>query len=296
MPILFGADKVLAQDSTNVAQPDTQKKKIESYQSISQTPQSQSISIDTIYPGNGFKYNAAKIEIAEGDTNITIIPNLKKGFYTDSSTQVQEMKKDLGKFLSQQVEWVKKKSEAKISSAQPDSGKVGRNYLETNNAFVHNADRITLASDLFTLPLTLETNMGLDELIHANTGGMRYNVVNAKKGTKNIIRYLQSAEAKKHFSDEEIRIKKTNYYAKLDSINKANILSDSVYDESAEKLTRALEDKVLSPSDSLFKEDGSPKVEKGIYMLLPKNQDKSESNPIYVIVENKSEFNIIRVR
>ena len=54
-----------------------------------------------------------------------------------------------------------------------------------------------------------------------------------------------------------------------------------MYNESARLLTRVLEDKVISPSDSLFDEDGC-KIVEGIYTIIAKN---SESNPIYIKVK-----------
>lgn len=178
----------------------------------------------------------------------------------------------------------------------PDSSKVKskktgvRNYLETNNPFVHNADRITLAVDGHYMDLNPNTNMGLEEIIHAKIGDKNYIACNAKIATKNVIKFIQ----KYPFSKDEKNIKISNYEAKLDSINKVNTLSDSVYNESAKILTKALGNNTFeSIADSLYDEKGNCKIAEGWYVLLAKNKDKSETNPIYLHIRpSKNNINV----
>ncbi|MDP2628620.1 MAG: hypothetical protein Q8P15_01840 [Nanoarchaeota archaeon] len=168
------------------------------------------------------------------------------------------------------------KDTTKVDSSKTDLVKAKRNFLRTSNPWFRIEDGETFGLTLHNLVLTPYTNMSMDSLVNADLGDVHYKAMNAEEATRNIIKARQKRG-----------VSTGNYWDRLKEIKKTNTLSDSLYNKSARILTKALENKIFSAE-----EDSSlTEVAEGIYALIPKNKDNSESGNIYIQVTKSKDKN-----
>ena len=312
----LGADKVLAQDSTN-AVPNTSKNKIEMTQAITQpdTARVDTILIKEFYHDSGdgevnnpwaAKVRAKQVEgkIVSGDTSINLIP-------FDSTATVQFglnpiLQKDRIKLFIQdtkadsaQIDTLRdtrKFSPIKKPASKIIPKKENRIYSDDKNfgAFLGGIFGAQIQPNMIVTP---DYQKNLNPLFSsANKDSLEFEFMPAKKALKNAGIYLKpivdSTGAGKIINYQRRVIK-----SKLENIAKDSLYKSAEYDSSLQILNDAVRDGIIKGSE-LFDAEGNCKVKDGLYVLNVKSKPSKGYNgnsfPIILdITSQKDRKNLI---